>query len=126
MTLPFTLPVLGILNDCDAPEARMLAVVYGKPESPSWSYVTDFCRHFRGIYRLTNPTFFTPLALFGCFAAMRPDGKLLVTRFNISVAKYPDGKPRFWQGEPSEVVNVRKHVAGEVIAALQAKQRAPA
>jgi hypothetical protein len=126
VTLPFPLPVLGILNDCDAPEACMLAVGYGNAEAPSWSYVTEFPQCCRGIYRMIEPAFFTPLALFGCIAAMRPDGKLLVTQINISVARYRDGTPRFWQGQPSQVVDVRKHVAGEVIAALQIKQRVPA
>ncbi len=118
---PLTLPVLGILNDCERPEARMLVVVYGKAESPSWSYVTDYCKNFRGIYRFSGRHNFTALAMFGCIAAMRPDGKMLVTQINISVAQYRDGKPRRWQGDANEVVNVRKHVAGEVIAALQVK-----
>jgi predicted regulator of amino acid metabolism with ACT domain len=59
--------------------------------------------------------------MFGCVAVMRPDGQLLITQINISVAQYPDGKPRRWQGEAQETIIVRKRIAGEVIAALQAK-----
>ncbi len=115
-------PVLGILNDYDAPQARMLVVVYGRENARRWSYIGDMNAGHLGTYPLNMPQWFTPLSRFGVAAVMLPDGRLRLTQLTISAATYQDGKPRNWQGAAvEETIHVRKHLAGEVIAALQAK-----
>lgn len=86
--------MLGILNDYDAPQARMLVVVHGRCGS-KWSYIGDLNRGHLGVYDLKSPQYFTPLSKFGVTAVMLPDGRLRLTPITISVATYSrDGTPR--------------------------------
>lgn len=117
MTFAYTTPILGILNDTDSPSEAMVVVVWGKPETLRWAYVGG--RHgFAGEYPYRHPDNFTPLAHFGVWAMLTPDGKLSLHRNNISIAKYEDGKPRRWQGADDTTIKIRNGIAGFVVRAV--------
>ncbi len=118
-----TVPVLGIIDDCDAPEPRMMAVVMwsGRIGGYKWEYVDrrQQARYEKGRSR-TWPEKFTPLKSFGVLALFRSDGALRFERFGPSQATYPDGKPRDWQGDGKpDFVFVRPYIASPVLRAVE-------
>jgi hypothetical protein len=120
MTFLHATPVLGILNEADAPHQNMVVVVIGKPDKLRWAYVVPRERgNAEHDYR--EPELFTPLKDFGVHATMTPDGRLALYQITISVAEYPNGKPRHWQGPQSSTIEIHKHVAGYVVQAVRAE-----
>jgi hypothetical protein len=70
---------------------------------------------------ISEPEQFTPLKDFGVHATMTPDGNLALHQITISIAIYPNGKPRHWQGPQSSAIEIHKHVAGHVVQAVRAE-----
>ncbi len=121
MGLPSLAPLIGILDDADRPEARMLIVVWGHPMHPSIEYVNLLIPPLGLRGRFGHyPSRFTPLHRFGVKAEFCPDAALRVLAIGESVATYPDGKPRPWQGRPDDEIDIRHAVAGVVIKAVRA------
>lgn len=124
MTGRTTQPILGILDDADAPEARMLVVLYGRTDAPRYEYVSPHIRPLRpapGPRR--RPALFTPLSEFGVEAAFEPDGRLRTRQTAPSRATYPDGVHRPWQDRRDGLVSVRPALAGPVMRAVRASAR---
>lgn len=119
-------PVLGIVDDCDRPEARMVVVVVGNPDRPQFEYLSTRipARGRRG--RMSSfPCRFTPLSAFGASATFEDDGIVQITAAGKSDALYPDGKPRAWQGRQVEKIDLRPRIAGHVLKAIRASDAAP-
>jgi hypothetical protein len=117
-------PVIGVLDDCDRPEAAMLVVIWGNPRRPQIQYINPRIRPLPPCgSRELGQTLFTPLAAFGMGACMASDGALMVSMRGASVARYPDGVRRHWQGQRGEIVRVRPQLAGPVIKAVQANKQ---
>lgn len=117
-------PILGILDDCDRPEARMLVVVWGNPASPMVEYLNPLIRPrgFKGRYN-SFPSRFTRLTDFGVSACFEPDGRLRVKlSLYLSCATYPNGDPRYWQGHAMKVIEFRPTLATPVLKAVRALQ----
>jgi hypothetical protein len=112
-------PVLGILNDAERPEAKMLVVLFGKPPDLQWAYVTP-CTYGNAFHKCREPNLFTPLSQFGVLATLTPDGRLALHQICISVAKYPDGSPRRWQGESECAIDVHANAEAHVLRAVRA------
>lgn len=123
MGLPSMTPIIGILDDCDCPEAKMLVVVFGHPAHPRWEYIDPRRRPMGPRSRLTAgfPSWFTPLERFGRTAILAEDGMLQVTSLwaGECTATYSDGQPRRWQGKPLETIDIRPQLAGHVIKAVR-------
>lgn len=124
MGLPSITPRIGIIDDCDKPEAQMLVVVWGHPSRPRWEYINPKKRPMGGVIGRLNcyPGRFTPVEDFGVHILFEEDGALQVdARRGDSpcVARYPDGKPRPWQGRPVEAVEIRPQLAGPVLKAVR-------
>lgn len=121
MGLPSMTPVLGILNDTDCPDAKMLVVVFGHPSRPGVEYIHLLTRplRLRG-RRKTYPAEFTALADFGCRASFTSSGDLMVLKTHPSRATYSDGVPRNWQGSDGVTIALRSQIAGHVIKAVKA------
>lgn len=113
-------PVLGILNG-DAPSAKMVVVVMSSGDGGlRWSYATPGHYAHPGKYELTHPESFTPLSDFGVHATLTPDGYLAVHQLTtISIATYPDGRPRHWQGAPTTKVKIASKFGGQVVDAVR-------
>jgi hypothetical protein len=125
MGLPSMTPAIGILDDCDRPEAAMLVIVFGHPARPTVEYINPEKRPLALRGRLSNfPNLFTPLTAFGMTALFEEDGALQVRPHGESTAAYPDGAPRRWQGRPIDAICVRFGVAGHVMKAVQAMRAA--
>lgn len=116
-------PLLGIIDDTDSPEAKMVVVVYGSHHRISVEYVSVDRRSLHprrqpGCW----PRYFTALDTFGVEARFTTEGSLAVRQTRASVAQYPDGIPRRWQGAGKrDVIEVRPSIAKHVIAALSAR-----
>jgi hypothetical protein len=122
MTFFHATPVLGILNESDSPHQNMVVVVIGKADRLRWAYVVPREResgNAEHLYR--EPELFTPLKDFGVHATMTPDGNLALHQITISIATYPDGKPRHWQGPQSSTIEIHERVAGHVVQAVHAE-----
>ena len=121
MSLPSMTPVLGILDDTDRPDAKMLVVVFGHPSRPNVEYIHLLTRplRLRG-RRKTYPAEFTALADFGCRASFTSRGDLMVIKTHPSRATYSDGVPRDWQGYDGCTIPLRSQIAGHVIKAVKA------
>lgn len=125
-------PLIGFINDCDAPSARMLVLVWGNPANPSVEYINERMSPLAdggavGTHYGCFPPEFTELSRFGVTAEFKLDGNLRVRRIGPSAAFYRDGKPRRWQGADWEVIGPRRRLAGlliDAVQALQAEQRA--
>lgn len=120
---PATVPVLGIIDDCDAPEPRMVVVVMwsGRVGGYKWEYVDrrQAARYQRGFTK-KFPERFTSLKTFGVAPLFRNDGALRFERFGPSQATYHDGKPRNWQGdEKPDFIFVRHYIASPVLRAVE-------
>jgi hypothetical protein len=118
-----TVPILGIIDDCDAPQPNMVAVVMwsGRIGGYKWEYVDrrHRARYGKGHCR-TWPEKFTPLQDFGVLAIFRTDGALRFERFRPSAAKYHDGVPRDWQGDRQpEFIFIRPYIASPVLRAVE-------
>lgn len=112
------LPILGILNG-DAPSAQMLVVAF-KHDVVKWAYATPGHLAHPRSYELTHPESFTPLSAFGIGCHMMPEGMLAVfARGEISIAKYPDGKSRNWQGATLAKVRLNPRFGGYVVEAVR-------
>lgn len=118
--IPSQMPVLGILNDYDAPDERMVAVLWGKrADTLKWAYVSPK-PGWMGEYQCGDASTFTPLNKFGVRAEMTRDGWLCIIRFGISCAVYKhDGAPRRWQGtDSSTIIRIKPGIAGYVVRAV--------
>lgn len=113
-----TRPVLGILNDTEAPHESMIVVVFGKPKGLRWAYISAKPFRTNGDHQYIEPHLFTSLKTFGIEATLLPDGRLALHQINISTAKYPDGTPRRWQGSASAAIDVIDAWAGHVMRAV--------
>lgn len=114
------IPLLGILDDADRPEAAMLVVLHGSPWRPRVAYVNPARRGLgRRGHLAAYPPRLTPLDRFGR-AAIRLKGALGRRRTGPSTARYPDGALRRWQGRARETVAVRAGVELQIAAALAA------
>lgn len=114
---PIRTPALGILNDTDAPHQNMVAVVFGRPETPRWIYVVPRVAG-NGEHQLVDPQLFRPLSDFGVHATLTEDGNLALNQLTISIARTPSGLPRPWQGSPSAIIKVTHHAMGFVMRAV--------
>lgn len=116
---------LVILNDCDAPETRMIALVREGEDGPEWTYLSSDKRidgRWLGWSPVQFPADLTDLEAFG----VRPvvelrDGKHLirVERAGPCFALYPDGMPRKWQG----YIGAYSAVRTELLPAIKSFQR---
>lgn len=123
MGLPSMTPVLGILDDCDSPEPKMLVVVYGHPSRPCVEYINPKRRPLQLRGRMAGfPRLFTPLAKFGMEALFEEDGVLQIKAAldGECTATYPDGLPRRWQGGSIGATEIKPLMAGHVMKAVQA------
>lgn len=103
---------IGIINDTDAPEARMLALAIGMPGAAEVEYLSPHHRPLRGKgYKLHH---WTDAALFGVELSLTADGGLRVEQVFDSTAAYPDGVPRRWQGRRMEEIALRPALAATV------------
>lgn len=123
MSFRYNMPVLGILNETDAPHQNMIVVVYGNPDKPRWAYVVPRATG-NGDHQYQEPELFARLQDFGVQAVLTPDGRLSLHVMTVSVARYPDGKPRQWQGPQSSAVDIHRHVSGYVLEAVKAEAAA--
>lgn len=96
---------LVILNEFDAPETRMIAVVRETEDGPEWTYLSDEQRVKSAKYLrwnpLTRPDVATDLSTFGVKPIIElRDGKhmIRVEQVSPSRATYSDGVSRKWQG----------------------------
>ncbi len=118
-------PIFGILDDCDAPETRMLVIVWGEPGKRVWQYVSPGYPVNHKKYAKPQPFSghrFVPLDRFGMRAELTANSLLL--RVDKSgepcTATYPDGEPRRWQGKDSACVGIRSGLVCHVLAAIEA------
>ena len=112
---------LVILNDCDAPQTRRIALVRDCGEGPEWTYLSADKR-FGGRYLNWSPLQFpeevTDLHAFGVKPVIElRDGqhRLRVDRLSGSTATYSDGHSRKWQGHSESMSTVRP----ELVSALK-------
>lgn len=102
------MPVIGILDDCDEPSARMLVVVHKGARGMMFSYLNADLQLSVPRSQVTRggamPDHFTPADLFGVEIVLDGD-RLIVTQVADSRARYPDRIPRRWQG--SQVAGIR-------------------
>lgn len=103
-------PALGILNDVDAPEARMIVLIAKKRSGLKAVYVNGRIPKKWSNWFPCNGERFTALDRFGVLASVSPDGFLQADQVTASTATYPDGKPRRWQGDgrPNRIVVASK------------------
>jgi hypothetical protein len=118
-------PLIGILDDCDAPEARMIVLLWGDQSDPSAEYISSKVRPLNSAGSAGRrfghfPKRFTELTKFGVMPEFDPDGLLVIRVVGPSVATYPDGVPRRWQGYAEVAISPRLRLAGPVIAAVRA------
>lgn len=125
MGLPSMTPVLGILDDVDRPEAKMLVIVWGNPSAPMVEYLNQLIRPLgygrkHGRKHCSFPSGFTDIRAFGMSACFEPDGRLRIRpgRF-LATAVYPDGQQRRWQGRSIEVIEYRPMLATHIMKAVQ-------
>lgn len=85
---------LVILNDCDAPEARMVAVLTSYNSREGYWHAR-YLSTFPNMTRCTT-TQPTPVADFGVLVEFRGD-EFRCVQVRASVARYRDGVPRRWQ-----------------------------
>ncbi len=104
---------LVILNDCDAPETRMIALVRDAGEGPEWTYLSADKR-FGGRYLkwlpLRYPEHTTDLQTFGVkpvIEVREGQHRIRVDRISGSLATYPDGVSRRWQGHSESMSTIR-------------------
>ena len=115
-------PLIGILDDCDRPDAAMLVVVWGDPRAPRAEYINPQQRTM-GPARLPTLSHFTAVQTFGVRLSFSTDGQLVTCKSKRSRARYPDGKHRRWQGEAIESVEIRPAVGGPVLKAVRDQHR---
>jgi hypothetical protein len=124
MTTRVITPTLGILYG-DAPAQGMIVVIFGAEDAIKWTYISP--GHGKNeSHHLTDLQNFTPLRLFGVRFGMCEDGRLRVTQFSISAAKYHDGTTRQWQGATDAIVPILPSAAGKVWRAVDAEFAAKA
>lgn len=115
-------PLIGIIDDTDRPEAKMLVVVYGHPARPRVEYLNPDNGPLMpiGARRHSIPALFTELSKFGCRAIFEEDGTVQVQKVGDSIATYPDGKARSWQDNMVSRVEVRPGLMGQIMKAIRA------
>jgi len=114
-------PQIGVLDECDAPEAKMLVLIWGDPDHPNIQYISPTRHPIVSREKKTGfPSQFKPAALFGVTLRMTELGDLLVQQKGASVATYRDGIHRPWQGVVSQEIQIRPQIAGAVIKAVKA------
>lgn len=100
---------IGIINDVEAPEARMLALAIGMPGVAEVEYISPYHRPLQGKgYALSG---WTDVATFGVEVSLTSDGELRVEQVRESTAVYPDGLRRRWQGQELEMIRIRPTLA---------------
>lgn len=111
---------LVILNDCDAPETRMIALVRDAGEGPEWTYLSAD-RRFDGKWlkwnKLSHPKDTTEISQFGVKPIIElRDGQheIRVERVRKTRARYPDGVAREWQGHIGARSVVRRELLPEI------------
>lgn len=108
-------PTLGIIDDFDRPEPRMIVVKFGLIDAPSFRYINPIVRQPR--HEMTG-RLFTPLSMFGVKAGLA-GGRMVVDRVGDSFAVYPDGLPRHWQAGDGITVGIRPALFSYVRRALR-------
>lgn len=104
---------LVILNDCDAPETRMIALVRDRGEGPEWTYLSADKRlggRYLGWSPLQYPKHTTDLQTFGVkpvIEVREGQHRIRVDRISGSLATYPDGVSRRWQGHSESMSTIR-------------------
>lgn len=123
MTHPCITPMIGILDDADRPEAKLLVVVWGSPRRRFFEYIhrTTPRAAPRNAFRGDR---FTPAADFGVHLSFTRDGDLLVEKVAPSRARYADMVPRRWQGADSARIPLRSQLAGPVLRGVKAANAA--
>lgn len=98
---------LIIVNHVDRPALPTVAVITDKSETGA--LIVEYVDKAKKFGTLTIPEKYlkqaTPLDNFGLSSWLDGD-KLFVTKQEASKAVYSDGKPRFWQGNISEQIEV--------------------
>lgn len=114
-------PRFVILNDCERPEVRMIALVREAEGGVEWTYLSDDQRFKRSPYlkwnRVGYPEDLTDIEAFGVKPIIElRDGKHIVRveRVADSRATYRDGAPRKWQGHPDSVSTVRASLIADL------------
>lgn len=111
-------PLIGILDDCDRPEAGMLVLVWGSPMGPNVEYIRASARALNT--KLDHfPRLFNEIREFGASACLANAG-LVVTHRGDGRARYPDGEPRYWQGRRDATIAIRMSLAVPLLWAVQA------
>lgn len=92
----------GILNDIEAPTARMLVVIteVRNPDDVRCKYLnaaTEFTAFNRGGGMSLEIDVFTPVERFGVRVLVDESGTYWCESVGESTATYRDGKPRQWQ-----------------------------
>src|SRR6266567_6556138 len=126
MGLPSMTPVVGILDDCDRPEADMLVIVYGNPACPSVEYLNPRVRPMALRGRMAGyPSRFVHLEAFEMYGFFEEDGMFQVRAdaYGAQTALYPDGEPRPWQGLAIDAVDVRPQMMGHLMKAVRAMRQ---
>lgn len=120
---------LVILNDIDAPNVSMVALVRRSRKGLVWEYVC--ARPHRGAIKWKPVQWehhFTDLATFGVMPVIEGGLgvlRLAVERTGQSAALYPDGKPRAWQGHIEQSCRVRPGMVDHLMAfMMQSKESA--
>jgi hypothetical protein len=114
---------LVILNDTDAPEAAMIALVSDVSGGGAvWTYVSTRRQGPQQWLNVQRPQDHTPIEVFGVRAYLMKEGSmhiLLVERFADSRATYPDGVPRDWQKPLPNQTRVRVELVGHIRDAIE-------
>jgi len=100
VTMKLSRGTLVIVNDTDAPEARLVAILTSfDANAGHWRarYLSRF--PFRAICHADEPT---PVADFGVLVEFRGD-EFRCVQVRHSKARYRDGKPRRWQDRNPDV-----------------------
>lgn len=101
---------IGILDDCDAPEAKMLVIAVGPP-GEAWIEYLDLRRPQLSRRREAKPASlsrWTDAAAFGVSLSLCEGAQLRVVQTGASVATYKDGVPRPWHGAPTADIPIRR------------------
>lgn len=118
---------LVIMNDFDAPQPRMIALI--RPAQAGgfeWTYISRWKQlsRYRGWSVVGGLKYITPLEVFGVAPVIEQlpgdDFPMLrVVRFAESLATYPDGTPRQWQHDLAMRTGIRTIALARVRLAIK-------
>lgn len=124
---------LVILNDFDAPDVRMIALMRPAKEGGfEWCYISRWksLSRYRRWHAVGALKYVTPIEAFGVFPVVEqfPGDEwamLRVERFAESVATYPDGMARRWQAPLKRRTGIRAALLAGVRRAVASLSVAP-